>query len=105
MLVPANSDGGQDGDASLTIGIGGSGGVFALSLFTGAIASVMEMTGNYALLLPVMLAAGIATGLARELSGGTICTRKLLRRGIDLDLLSGVTTMPGTGAPSPGGRR
>jgi CIC family chloride channel protein len=115
--------------ASLTIGIGGSGGVFAPSLFTGAmagtafgvianhlfgpavgapaiygviamgavfaaaaqapltsIASVAEMTGNYGLILPVMLAVGIATGLARRLSYGTIYTRKLLRRGIDIDL-------------------
>jgi len=115
--------------ASLTIGIGGSGGVFAPSLFTGAmagtafgvvadhllgpaagppsiygilamgavfaaaaqapltsIASVVEMTGNYSLLLPVMLAVAVATGLARRLSYGTIYTRKLLRRGIDIDL-------------------
>jgi chloride channel protein, CIC family len=97
--------------ASLTIGIGGSGGVFAPSLFTGAmagtafgsiagqlfgpaagtpairgtiatgavfaaaaqapltsIATVAEMTGNYGLILPVMLAVGIATALARQLS-------------------------------------
>ena len=98
--------------ASLTIGIGGSGGVFAPSLFTGAmagtafgiiaghlfgpaagapaiygviamgavfaaaaqapltsIASVVEMTGNYGLMLPVMLAVAIATppGTAAEL--------------------------------------
>jgi chloride channel protein, CIC family len=114
--------------ASLTIGIGGSGGVFAPSLFTGAmagtafgavadhlfgpaagapaiygviamgatfaaaaqapltsIASVVEMTGNYGLILPVMLAVGVATGLARRLSYGTIYTRKLLRRGIDIE--------------------
>lgn len=119
--------------ASLTIGIGGSGGVFAPSLFTGAmagtafgiiaghlfgppagapaiygviamgavfaaaaqapltsIASVVEMTGNYGLMLPVMLAVGIATGLARRLSYGTIYTRKLLRRGIDIELPSDV---------------
>jgi chloride channel protein, CIC family len=117
--------------ASLTIGIGGSGGVFAPSLFTGAmagtafglfashlfgraagppamygviamgavfaaaaqapltsIASVLEMTGNFGLVLPVMLAVGIATGLARQLSSGTIYTRKLLRRGIDIERLT-----------------
>lgn len=115
--------------ASLTIGIGGSGGVFAPSLFTGAmagtafgiiaghlfgqvagppaaygviamgavfaaaaqapltsVASVVEMTGNYGLMLPVMLAVGIAALLARRLSYGTIYTRKLLRRGIDIEL-------------------
>ena len=119
--------------ASLTIGIGGSGGVFAPSLFTGAmagtafgviarhllgqaagvpaaygviamgavfaaaaqapltsIASVAEMTGNYGLILPVMLAVGIAAGLARRLSYGTIYTEKLLRRGIDIDVPTGV---------------
>jgi CIC family chloride channel protein len=117
--------------ASLTIGIGGSGGVFAPSLFTGAmagtafgviaghlfgpaagppaiygviamgavfaaaaqapltsVASVAEMTGNYGLLLPVMLAVGIATLLARRLSYGSIYTRKLLRRGIDIEVPS-----------------
>ena len=118
--------------ASLTIGIGGSGGVFAPSLFAGAmagtafgiiarhlvgaaagppavygviamgavfaaaaqapltsIASVAEMTGNYGLMLPVMLAIGIAAAAARRLSYGTIYTRKLLRRGIDIDRPTG----------------
>ena len=119
--------------ASLTIGIGGSGGVFAPSLFTGAmagtafgiivhhlfgpaagapaaygviamgavfaaaaqapltsIASVVEMTGNYGLTLPVMLAVGVAAMLARRLSQGTIYTEKLLRRGIDIEAPAGV---------------
>jgi chloride channel protein, CIC family len=114
--------------ASLTIGIGGSGGVFAPSLFTGAmagtafgviavhlfgtavgspaiygviamgavfaaaaqapltaLASVVEMTGNYTLTLPVMLAVGLAAGISRRLSYGTIYTTKLLRRGTDID--------------------
>jgi len=115
--------------ASLTLSIGGSGGVFAPSLFTGAaggmafgviarhifgddvgpaamyaviamggvfagatqapltaIASVLEMTGNFALALPVMLAAGIAAALSKRLSYGSIYTTKLLRRGIDIEL-------------------
>jgi CIC family chloride channel protein len=114
--------------ASLTIGIGGSGGVFAPSLFTGAaagvafgviaehafgpsvgspaiygviamgavfaaaaqapltaIASVAEMTGNFGLVLPVMLAVGIAAGVSKRLSYGTIYTTKLLRRGTDIE--------------------
>ena len=114
--------------ASLTIGIGGSGGVFAPSLFTGAmagtafgvianhlfgpavgppaiygvvamgavfaaaaqapltaIASVVEMTGNYTLTLPIMFAAGISAGLAKRLTYGTIYTTKLLRRGTDIE--------------------
>jgi Voltage gated chloride channel len=141
--------------ASLTIGIGGSGGVFAPSLFTGAmagtafgviaghllgpaagppaiygiiamgavfaaaaqapltsIASVVEMTGNYGLMLPVMLAVAVATGLAGQLSYGTIYTRKLLRRGIDIDLhrrpaQPGSRPRQSTAQPPPGqpGRR
>ncbi len=114
--------------ASLTIGIGGSGGVFAPSLFTGAaggtafgivaahifgpsvgspaiygviamgavfaaaaqapltaIASVVEMTGNFGLTLPVMLGVGIAAGISKRLSYGTIYTTKLLRRGTDIE--------------------
>ncbi len=112
----------------LTIGIGGSGGVFAPSLFVGAtsgmafgelagrllgasagppalyaavamgavfaaatrapltsLASVAEMTGDFALTLPVMLAVAIATAVSRALSYGTIYTTKLLRRGTDID--------------------
>ena len=114
--------------SSLTIGIGGSGGVFAPCLFTGAmagtafgeiarhafgaavgspalygiiamgavfgaaaqapltsIASVVEMTGNFGLTLPVMLGVGIASGLSKRLSYGTIYTTKLLRRGTDIE--------------------
>ena len=113
---------------SLTIGIGGSGGVFAPSLFIGAtsgmafgeiahhligpaagqpalyavvamgavfaaaarapltsVASVVEMTGDFTLTLPVMLAVAIATATSHGLSYGTIYTTKLLRRGIDID--------------------
>jgi CIC family chloride channel protein len=113
---------------SLTIGIGGSGGVFAPSLFIGAtsgmafgeiaghllgpgagqpalyaavamgavftagarapltsLASVVEMTGNFTLTLPVMLAVAIATAISRALSYGTIYTTKLLRRGTNID--------------------
>ena len=113
---------------SLTIGIGGSGGVFAPSLFIGAtsgmafgeiadhllgpgagqpalyaavamgavfaaaarapltaLASVVEMTGDFTLTLPVMLAVAVATALSRALSYGTIYTAKLLRRGTDID--------------------
>jgi chloride channel protein, CIC family len=114
--------------ASLTLSIGGSGGVFAPSLFTGAmagmafgiaanhvfgssigppamyaviamggvfgaaaqapltsIASVVEMTGNFTLTLPVMLATGIAAALSKRITYGSIYTTKLLRRGIDIE--------------------
>ncbi len=113
---------------STTLGMGGSGGVFAPSLFIGvtsgmafgeiaqhvfgpvagspalyavvamgavftsaarapltSVASVVEMTGDFTLTLPVMLAVGIATALSRGLSYGTIYTTKLLRRGQDID--------------------
>jgi len=113
---------------SLTIGIGGSGGIFAPSLFIGvttgyaygdvmhhllgasagspalyavvamgavftsaarapltSLASVVEMSGDFALTLPVMLAVAIASALSRALSYGTIYTTKLLRRGTDID--------------------
>jgi len=113
---------------STTLGIGGSGGVFAPSLFIGvtsgmafgiiaghlfgaaagppalyavvamgavfasaarapltSVASVVEMTGDYTLALPVMLAVAIATATSRGLSYGTIYTTKLLRRGQDID--------------------
>ena len=112
----------------LTIGIGGSGGVFAPSLFVGAtsgmafglvvhqligpgvgepalyaivgmgavfasaarapltaLASTVEMTGDFTLTLPVMLAVAVGTTVSRALTYGTIYTTKLLRRGIDID--------------------
>jgi CIC family chloride channel protein len=113
---------------SMTLGIGGSGGVFAPSLFVGvtsgmafgeiaghlfgpaagqpalyavvamgavftsaarapltSLASVVELTGDFTLTLPVMLAVAIASTVSRMLSYGTIYTTKLLRRGIDVD--------------------
>jgi len=113
---------------SVTMGIGGSGGIFAPSLFIGvtmgmaygdivnhlfgagagqpalyavvamgavftsaarapltSLASVVEMTGDFSLTLPVMLAVAIATTVSRALSYGTIYTTKLLRRGTDID--------------------
>jgi CIC family chloride channel protein len=113
---------------SMTLGIGGSGGVFAPSLFIGvtsgmafgeiadhvfgpaagqpalyavvamgavftsaarapltSLASVVELTGDFTLTLPVMLAVAIASAVSRTLSYGTIYTTKLLRRGIDVD--------------------
>ncbi|GLZ48334.1 transport integral membrane protein [Actinomycetospora sp. NBRC 106375] len=113
---------------SLTIGIGGSGGVFAPSLFIGGLAGtafgslaaamfpglhlapgafglvgmaavfagaahapitavliVFELTGNYSVILPLMIAVVLATGLSHLVSPRTIYTLKLLRRGIDID--------------------
>ena len=113
---------------SLTIGIGGSGGVFAPSLFIGAMLGaafgqtavvllpgtagaagsfalvgmaavfagaarapitavliVFELTGEYSLILPLMLAVSLATGISHLLSRESIYTAKLVRRGVDLD--------------------
>ncbi len=113
---------------SLTIGIGGSGGVFAPSLFIGgmlgsafgvlaqalfpgldlspgafglvgmaavfaaashapiaALLIVFELTGEYAIILPLMIVVALATGLSHLLSRDNIYTLKLLRRGIDID--------------------
>ncbi len=113
---------------SLTIGIGGSGGVFAPSLFCGAMAGaaygdvvhtvipgsggsvgayalvgmgavfagaarapitaiviLFELTGEYSIILPLMLAVVLATGISHLVSHDTVYTRKLLRRGIDID--------------------
>jgi CIC family chloride channel protein len=113
---------------SLTIAIGGSGGVFAPSLFQGAmlgtayglvvqhlfpghtappgayglvgmgamfaavarapitaVLMVFELTGEYRIILPLMFAIVLATGVSRMLSRETIYTLKLARRGIDLD--------------------
>ncbi len=50
-----------------------------------AIASVLEMTGNFTLTLPVMLACGIAAATSKQLTCGSIYTTKLLRRGIDIE--------------------
>ena len=112
---------------SLTIGIGGSGGVFAPSLFIGAMLGeafgqvvhatapglaptpgayalvgmgavfagaartpitaviiMFELTGEYHIILPLMLAIALAAGISRLISPDTVYTRKLLRRGIDL---------------------
>jgi CIC family chloride channel protein len=113
---------------SLTIGIGGSGGVFAPSLFCGAMTGAVfghvvhtvapasggsvgayaligmgavfagaarapitavvilfELTGEYSIILPLMLAIVLATGVSHLISHDTVYTRKLLRRGIDID--------------------
>ncbi|MEU8836573.1 chloride channel protein [Streptomyces sp900116325] len=113
---------------SLTIGIGGSGGVFAPSLFIGAmlgsaygavahgllpdtagavgayalvgmgavfsgasrapitaVVILFELTGEYSIILPLMLAIVLATVTSRLLSRDTIYTFKLRRRGVDLE--------------------
>ncbi len=113
---------------SLTMWVGGSGGVFAPSLFMGAMLGsaygalahgmfpglaisagayglvgmgavfaatsrapitavliIFELTGDYRIILPLMFAIVIATALSSALTGDTIYTLKLRRRGIDID--------------------
>ncbi|MDN5764818.1 MAG: chloride channel protein [Humibacillus sp.] len=112
---------------SLTIGIGGSGGVFAPSLFIGAMLGaafglvaqsvvpgiagpigaygligmgavfggaarapitgviiMFELTGEYSIILPIMIAVVLATLLSHRMTPDSIYTLKLSRRGIDL---------------------
>jgi CIC family chloride channel protein len=124
---------------SLTIGSGGSGGVFAPSLFIGAMAGgvfgtvahrilpgitaapgayalvgmaavfagaahapitaiiiLFEMTNDYRIILPLMLATVVSTLLAQRLYPESIYTLKLSRRGVrlehgrDIDVMQGV---------------
>ena len=125
---------------SLTIAIGGSGGVFAPSLFMGAMLGsafgqaahalapgvtapsgayalvgmgavfagsarapitavliIFELTGEYAIILPLMFAIVLATAVSRRLSPDTIYTLKLRRRGIVVDrprVVSVMRTVP-----------
>ncbi|MGD9734649.1 MAG: chloride channel protein [Solirubrobacterales bacterium] len=123
---------------SLTMAIGGSGGVFAPSLFMGAMLGsafglavhaaipgatasagayglvgmaavfaatgrapitavliVFELTGDYSIILPLMLAVVVATALSRLLSDDTIYTLKLRRRGIDIERPVASVTLEG----------
>jgi CIC family chloride channel protein len=114
---------------SLTLSIGGSGGIFTPSLFMGAMlgsaygagahalapglapapeicalvgmgamfaaaarapftagAMVFELTGEPAVLLPLLAAIGVATALASRASRDTVYTKKLTRRGVRVDV-------------------
>ena len=127
---------------SLTIGIGGSGGVFAPSLFIGAMAGavygqslhhflpglagpagayaligmgavfagaahapitavviIFELTGDYSVILPLMTAVVLATGVSHMISADTIYTLKLRRRGIDLTNKPAVPEPPADANP------
>jgi len=49
-----------------------------------AMVMLFEMTGNYQLILPLMLAAVIATTVSSRIQKDTIYTMKLVRRGLDI---------------------
>lgn len=112
---------------SITLGSGGSGGIFAPSLFIGAMAGgffgwavnllfpgvtaspgayalvgmgavvagtthapitailiIFEMSGNYKIILPMMITSILSAIVAVSLKKGSIYTIKLLRRGVDV---------------------
>ncbi len=112
---------------SVTLGSGGSGGIFAPSLFIGAMAGgffgwianllfpaltaspaayalvgmgavvagtthapitaiiiIFELSGNYKIILPMMITCILSTILASSLKKGSIYTIKLLRRNVDI---------------------
>ncbi len=54
---------------------------------------IFELTGDYRIILPLMFAIVLATGISRRLSRDTIYTLKLRRRGIDLMRGRGVNLM------------
>jgi CIC family chloride channel protein len=68
-----------------------------------AVLIIFELTGDYKIILPLMLAVVVATALSGRLSPGSIYTLKLKRRGIDLDLGHArrpVETIPVPDAPA-----
>jgi len=124
---------------SLTLAAGGSGGIFAPSLFLGAVFGglfgslmhflfpdvvissgayavvgmsamvagtthapitaflvIFEMTGDYRLILPLMLCSILASFVASVLMKGSIYTMKLTRRGVDLSKGMEVSIMQAT---------
>ena len=50
-----------------------------------ALVIVFELTGEYSIILPLMTAAALATGVSHLVSRRAIYTLKLLRRGDDID--------------------
>jgi CIC family chloride channel protein len=50
-----------------------------------AVLIVFELTGEYSVILPLMTAVVLATGLSHLLTRDSVYTAKLSRRGIDLD--------------------
>ena len=76
-------------------GVGGPVGAYGLigmgAVFAGAarapitaVIILFELTGEYSIILPLMAAIVLATGISHRLSPDTIYTLKLRRRGVDL---------------------
>jgi CIC family chloride channel protein len=77
---------------SLTAPAGAYGVVGMAAVFAGAarapfsaILIIFELTGNYAIILPLMMAVVISTLVSRAISRESIYTLKLLRRGVDVE--------------------
>ena len=77
---------------SITAPAGAYGVVGMAAVFAGAarapfsaILIIFEMTGNYSIILPLMMTVVISTVLSRALKHETIYTLKLLRRGVDIE--------------------
>jgi len=75
----------------------------ALTVFAGAarapitaVLIMFELTGEYSIILPLMLAIVVASGVSKVLSRDTIYTLKLRRRGIDLERHPGTELLRGT---------
>jgi CIC family chloride channel protein len=59
-----------------------------------AVLIVFELTGEYSIILPLMLAVVVATALSRLLSEDSIYTLKLRRRGIDIERPAAAAAIP-----------
>ncbi len=68
-------------------GLVGMGAVFAATARAPitAVIIIFELTGDYRMILPLMLAIVVATTLSNAITHDTIYTLKLRRRGIDID--------------------
>ena len=58
-----------------------------------AVVILFELTGEYTIILPLMAAIVLATGISHLLTGDTIYTLKLRRRGVDLDAAPNAAAM------------
>jgi CIC family chloride channel protein len=60
-----------------------------------AVVIMYELTGDYAIILPLMLAIALASAVSKKISRDTIYTLKLRRRGIDITAPAPGSLLPG----------
>jgi CIC family chloride channel protein len=89
-------------------GLVGMGAVFASAARAPitAVLIIFELTGDYRVILPLMIAVVIATAVSNAVTSETIYTLKLRRRGIDIDaptpgLMAQITVGEAHGDPPP----